>query len=195
MNNLTLKLQTMKKLILPFVLIALFILPGIGQNTFVMGDKVLNLSVGLGNRLYSGAAYSNITPAIAGSIEVGIKDDLFDEYSSLGVGAYVGYTGAKYTYGPGYGWKYSDIVLGARGSVHYQFIESLDSYAGVMLGYDIVNSKTFGNGTVIGNATGSGFDFALYVGGRYYFTEQIAGLLELGYGIAYFNVGVAIKIP
>ena len=184
----------MKKLFLPFVLIALFVMPSMGQNTFNKGDKVLNLTAGLGNRLYSGAAYSKITPALAGSFEVGVKDDLFDENSSLGIGGYVGYTGAEYNFGPEYGWKYTDIIIGARGSVHYQFIESLDSYAGLMLGYDIVSSKTFGTGTVVGNATASGFDFALYVGGRYYFTEKIAGLLELGYGIAYFNVGVAIKL-
>ena len=183
----------MKKLFLLFILVAIMEIPSHSQNTFNKGDKVVNLTIGLGNRLYSGTAYSNITPAIAGSFEVGVKDELFDENSSLGVGGYVGYTGAEFSYGPGYGWKYTDVIIGARGSVHYQFIESLDSYAGLMLGYDIVSSKTFGTGT-FGDATSSGFDFALYAGGRYYFTEKIAGLLELGYGIAYFNVGVAIKL-
>jgi len=184
----------MKKLFLPFVLIALFVMPVIGQNTFNKGDRVINLSLGLGNRIYSGAAYSKVTPALAGSFEVGVKDELFDENSSLGVGGYIGYTGSQYTYGPGYGWKYSDLIIGARGSVHYQLVENLDSYAGAMLGYDIVSSKTFGSGIYTSNATSSGFDFALYVGGRYYFNEKVAGLLELGYGIAYFNIGVAIKL-
>ena len=184
----------MKKIILLLIVTALFIMQGNAQNTFNKGDKVVNLTVGLGNRLYSGGAYSKITPALAGSFEVGVKDELFDENSSLGVGGYIGYTGAEYNFGSGYGWKYTDLVIGARGSVHYQFIENLDSYAGVMLGYDIVSSKTFGSGTFVGNATASGFDFALYAGGRYYFTERIAGVLELGYGIAYFNVGVAIKL-
>lgn len=183
----------MKKLFLPLILIALFVLPSQAQNTFVKGDRVVNLTVGLGNRLYSGAAYSNITPALAGSFELGVKDDLFDENSSLGVGAYVGYTGAEFSYGPGYGYKYSNIIIGARGAVHYQLIESLDSYAGLMLGYNIVSDKTFGTGT-FGNPDASEFDFALYVGGRYYFTERIAGVLELGYGISYFNIGVAIKL-
>lgn len=184
----------MKKLFLSLVVIALFLLPGQAQNTFNYGDKVVNLGIGLGSRIYSGSAYSKITPAISGSFEVGIKDDLFDEYSSLGVGGYMGYTSAEYTYGPGYGWKYTDFVIGARGLVHYQLIDDLDSYAGAMLGYDIVSSKTFGNGTFAGSASSSGLDVALFIGGRYYFTEKIAGLLELGYGIAYLNIGVAIKL-
>ena len=184
----------MKKYFLSLIAIALFALPGQAQNTFNKGDKVLNLAIGLGNRLYSGSAYSKITPAISGSFEVGVIDELFDENSSLGVGGYVGYTSAEYTYGPGYGWKYTDIVIGARGLVHYQLVDDLDSYAGAMLGYDIVSSKTFGTGVFDGSASASGVDFALFVGGRYYFTEKIAGLLELGYGIAYLNLGVAIKL-
>lgn len=184
----------MKKYFLSLIAMAFFALPSQAQNTFVKGDKVVNLAIGLGNRLYSGNSYSSITPAISGSFEVGVIDELFDENSSLGVGGYVGYTSATYTYGSGYGWKYSDIIIGARGSVHYQLVDNLDSYAGVMLGYDIVSAKTFGTTVFDGGATASGVDFALYVGGRYYFTEKIAALLELGYGIAYLNLGVAIKL-
>ena len=185
----------MKKFFLPLVVMALFVIPCLGQsNAFNKGDKVVNLAIGLGNRLYSGSTYSSVTPAISGSYEVGVKDNLFDANSSLGLGAYLGYTGAKYTYGPGYGFKYNDIVIGARGALHYQFIDKLDTYGGLMLGYDIVSSKTFGSGVYNGNATASGFQFALYLGGRYYFTDRLAGLVELGYAIAYVNIGVAIKL-
>jgi hypothetical protein len=184
----------MKKFFLPFLAMTLFVIPVMAQNTFNKGDRVVNLSVGFGSGLYSGSAYSNVTPAIAGSYEYGVKDELFDANSSLGVGAYLGYTGSKYTYGPGYGWKYSDIIIGARGAVHYQFIDHLDTYAGLMLGYDIVSSKTFGTGVFSGNATSSGFKFDVFVGGRYYFTDKFAGLVELGSGISYVNIGVAIKL-
>ena len=184
----------MKKFILPFIVIALFVMQGNAQNAFNKGDKVVNLSVGFGNSLYSGAGYSNQTPAIAGSFELGIKDELFDAKSSLGVGAYAGYTGSKYTYGPGYGWKYTDIIIGARGAVHYQFIEKLDTYAGVMLGYDIVSVKNFGTGTFGTSASASRFKFDAFIGGRYYFSDRFALLLELGSGIAYGNIGIAIKL-
>ena len=110
----------MKKFFLPLLALALFVVPATAQNTFNKGDKVVNLTVGLGNGLYSGSAFSNVTPAIASSFEYGVKDELFDENSSLGVGGYLGYTGPKYDSGLGFGWKYSDIIIGARGAVHYQ---------------------------------------------------------------------------
>jgi hypothetical protein len=185
---------TMKKFLLPLIAIALFVMQGYSQDIFVKGDKVVNLSVGLGSGLYSGGGYSNKIPAIAASYEVGVVDDLFDENSSLGVGGYLGYTGAKYNFGSGYGWKYSDIIVGARGAVHYQFIDKLDTYGGLMLAYDIVSSKTYGTGVFSGNASASGFVLDVFVGGRYYFSDRFAGLVELGTGIAYVNIGVAIKL-
>jgi len=184
----------MNKIILLLSVIALFIMQGNAQNTFNKGDKVVNLTVGLGSRLYSGSGYSNITPAISGSYEVGVKDELFDANSSLGVGGYVGYTGSKYTYSPGYGWKYNSVIVGARAALHYQFIDQLDTYTGLMLGYDIVSTKVFGSGAFDSSATGSGLAFSWFLGGRYYFNDRFAGLVELGYGIAYFNIGVAIKL-
>lgn len=183
----------MKKFILPFILIAFFVMQGRAQNTFVMGDNVLNLTVGFGNSIYSGGAYSNTTPAIAASYERGVMDDVFDPYSSIGVGGYLGYTGSEFTYGPGYGWDYTSFIIGARGSLHYQVIDQLDSYTGLMLGYNIVSTKTFGSGPFNTDASGSELIVAWYLGGRYYFTESVAGLLELGFGVAYVNVGVAIK--
>ncbi|MGE5395421.1 MAG: hypothetical protein ACM3P1_11810 [Candidatus Saccharibacteria bacterium] len=184
----------MKKFLLPLIAIALFVMQGYSQNAFVKGDKVVNLSIGLGSGLYKGSGYSNVTPAIAGSYEIGVVDNLFDENSSLGVGGYLGYTGAKYNFGAGYGWKYSDIIIGARGAVHYQFVDRLDTYAGLMLGYDIVSSKTYGTGVFSGNASTSGFVLPVFVGGRYYFSDKFAGLVELGTSISYLNIGVAIKL-
>lgn len=52
------------------------------------GDKILNLGVGLGNALYSGGGYTGSVPPISGSLEVVIKDDLFDGKGALGVGGY-----------------------------------------------------------------------------------------------------------
>ena len=35
--------------------------------------------------------------------------------------------------------------------------------------------------------------WSIYVGGRWYFTDSFAAMLELGYGIAWLNIGVAFK--
>jgi hypothetical protein len=166
-----------------------------GQNTtFKEGDKVLNLGLGFGSYLYTGSYYTSRIPPISASFEVNVKDELFDENSSLGVGGYVGYTGAKWE-NQGWGWNYSSIIIGGRGALHYQFIDKLDTYTGLMLGYNIVSSKSFGSGGSWGghSTVGSGLTYSWYLGGRYYFSENLAGMLELGYGVAYINIGIALK--
>jgi hypothetical protein len=64
-----------------------------------------------------------------------------------------------------------------------------------MLGYDIVSSKETGDwplGTTF-TANSSSFAWSFFVGGRYYFTDSFAVMAELGYGIAWLNIGVAFK--
>lgn len=184
----------MKKRYFPLLLVLFVATVTQAQNTFNNGDKVLNLGIGFGSTLYSGSFYTSRTPPISASLEVGVKDELFDEKSSLGVGGYLGYTGAKWRYANSdYGFDYSSIVIGGRGSLHYQLVEKLDSYTGLMLGYNIVSSKTQGQGESFGSATGSALVLSWYLGGRYYFSDNVAALLELGYGVAYANIGVAFK--
>ena len=184
----------MKKILLPLIAIALFVVQGNAQDIFVKGDKVLNLSVGVGSSIYSGSAYGSVTPALAGSFEVGVVDDLFDESSALGIGGYIGYTGAKWD-AIGSDFKTSSFIIGARGAVHYQFIDRLDTYGGLMLGYNIVNSDWDSNTPGFDDdVTSSAFLLDLFIGGRYYFTDNVAGLVEIGSGIAYLNIGVALKL-
>lgn len=182
----------MKKNVLLVLLLALFSLSTFSQNTFNEGDKVLNLGLGIGNALYTGGFYSSAIPPVSASFEVGVKDELFDENSSLGVGGYFGYSSSKYT-GWGSNSRFSNVIVGARGALHYQFIENLDTYAGLMLGYEIVSWRSTSGDFNYGNVAGSGFATDLYVGGRYYFSENFAGMVELGYAIAYLNIGVALK--
>jgi hypothetical protein len=163
--------------------------------TFENGDKVLNLGIGFGSGLYTGGGYTSHTPALSASIDIDVVDNVIDK-GSIGVGGYVGYTSAKYEYGGfNYGWKYTDFVLAARGTFHYPLVEKLDTYAGLALGYDVVTSKetgTFGGTRTSANASGA--YFSGFLGGRYYFSDNFAGLIELGSGIAYFNLGVALKL-
>jgi len=163
------------------------------ESSFLKGDKVLNIGLGLGSTLYSGSFYSSQIPPISGSLEFGIVDGLLDK-GVIGVGPYVGYSSYKYEY-LGYGWKYSNIIIGARGSFHYPLLNKLDTYAGILLGYNIVTAKEFGDpgsGSNISSAS-SGVAWSGFIGGRYYFTDALAAMLELGYGIAWLNIGVALK--
>lgn len=183
----------MSKRYLLFFFVTLFPFLLTAQNTtFTEGDKVLNLGIGFGSTLYTGSYYSNRVPPVSASIEFGVKDELFDENSSLGIGGYFGYTGAKWEY-MNYGWDYTSIIVGARGSVHYQFVEKLDTYTGLMLGYNVVSSKSYGTAGTVSNTVGSGLVYSWILGGRYYFSDNLAVLLELGYGVAYLNAGIALK--
>ncbi len=158
------------------------------------GDKILNLGLGLGTNYYSGSAYSNTFPPLSASLEVILDDDLFsDGKGALGVGGYAGFFGYKYRYvGYNYEWKYSNFVLGPRGYLHYNFLDNLDTYTGILIGYNIVSYT--GGGTITGyTAAGSGLAWSWFLGGRYYFQDNLAAMLELGYGISYLNIGIAVK--
>lgn len=161
------------------------------QNVFLKNDKVLNFGLGLGSNLYIGNYYTTTIPPITSSFEIGILDHLFDDKSAIGVGGYLGYSASKYEYNDDSGYKINTVVVGARGSFHYQFVDKLDTYAGLMLGYKIVSTKDYGNWT--GSASTSAALYSYYVGARYYLTDNFAGMLELGYGVSYINIGVALK--
>ncbi len=158
-------------------------------NMFSKGDKVANVSIGLGSSIY-GSGYKIGIPPIGASFEYGIKDELFNEKSSLGVGGYLGFTTA--TWGSYY--SYTNIIVGARGIVHYQLIDNIDTYAGILLGYNIASSKYSGIGASLGGTSAGGLIYAGFVGARYYFTPKLAAMAELGYGIAILNLGVSFKL-
>ena len=163
------------------------------ESSFLKGDKVLNLGLGLGSTLYSGSYYVGQIPPVSASLEIGIVDGLAEK-GVIGIGPYLGYSSYKYEYS-GYGWKYSNIILGARGSFHYPLVDKLDTYAGVLLGYNIVSSKEFGD-PIPGNDdsfASSGLAWSGFIGARYFFSDAIAAMAELCYGIAWLNLGVALK--
>ncbi|TFH24431.1 MAG: hypothetical protein E4H10_10655 [Bacteroidia bacterium] len=163
------------------------------ESMFNKGDNVINLGIGIGNTLYTGSYYTKGVPPVSFSFEHGIVDGVLDK-GVIGILGYVGYSSYKYDY-LGWGYKYSNIIIGAGGLFHYPLVKKLDTYAGILLGYNIATAKEFG--TSIGwdyNATSGGIIFSGFVGARYYFTESIAAFAQLGYGIAYLTFGVSIRL-
>ena len=163
------------------------------ESTFKKGDGVFNATIGFGNARYSTGASSSVPP-IAVSYEVGVLDNVLEK-GTIGVGGYAGYTSAKWDWGSGYSTKSTDIIIGARGVFHYPLVDKLDTYAGLMLAYDINSVKNTGNPYGgYGNFSYGGLIVPGFVGARYYFSDKFAGLAELGWGIAYFNIGIALKV-
>lgn len=182
------------------VLIAAFLFVASGlhaqEQMFNKGDKVVNVGIGLLSALYTGSYYTSKLPPLSVSYEQGVVDNVLD-VGTIGVGGYLGFASAKWEMayiGGTYGWKYTNIILGARGAFHYPLVDKLDTYAGLLLGYNIVSAKEIG--TIPGNvsASSSGVIFSGYVGGRYYFNDKFGAMAELGTGIAYLNIGLAVKL-
>lgn len=136
---------------------------GIGQKeniVFNKGDKVLNAGFGFGtsfNRSYFNQ--TNRIPPIIASYEIGVKDELFDKNSTLGLGAIGGFTRERNNE---YDYSYNYFFIGLKGSIHYQFADNLDTYGGLMLGLEFsgVNS-TYSNELTQ----------AFILGGRYYLSS------------------------
>jgi hypothetical protein len=178
----------MKKVL--FVLLAILVLSSTTSfaQGFKNGSKTLNAGIGFG---FSGLTGDATIPPVSVGLQVGITD-------KFSVGGIVAYTGSsdKYSfYGSSYEWKYSYIIIGARGEYHFmEPSDKLDLYAGLTLGYNIV-SVTTPSGTYSGySAAGSALFLGGHVGARYAVSNSWGGFAELGYGIGYLTVGAFFKL-
>ena len=143
------------------------------QDVFGKGDKMINLGLGLGSSFGSLSL-----PPISASFDYGVADNLINgDNGSISVGAQVGFAGSKYA---------NIGLFGARGAFHYQFAPKLDTYAGLMLGYNYVNWKT---GYDASFYSYDSFGYNVFIGARYFFTDKIGAFAELGYGISYTTMG------
>ncbi|MBN2730679.1 MAG: hypothetical protein JXR53_15750 [Bacteroidales bacterium] len=184
---------------LVLVLTSCFLITVNAQNAFSKGDQVVHVGIGLGS-YYGGDGYSSGFPPLSVSYEKGVVDGLLDGKATIGVGGYLGYSSNKWetsymTYS--YGFKYSYVVLGARGVFHYQFIDKLDTYAGLMLGYNVVGGKYFGDdipGYTPSASSTSGFGYSTFIGARYPITEKFTAFAELGYGVSALELGLSFGL-
>jgi len=163
------------------------------ESMFNLGDKVISLGIGFGSTLFSGTYYSKGVPPVSISFEMPIIDQILEK-GVIGVGGWLGYTSYKYDY-LGWGYKYSNFIVGALGTFHYPLLDKLDTYVGVGLGYNIASANEFG--TYQGwdyNSTSGGVVFAGMVGARYYFVEKFAAFVQVGYGVSYLTIGVSFRL-
>lgn len=159
------------------------------QEIFHKGSTAVNAGVGIGS------IYSNLTiPPLSVSLDYGVVDNLInDNNGSISVGGYVGYTASSANYGVSK-YRTSYAILGARGAFHYQFAPKLDTYAGLMLSYNLASSSWSGEAVPAVKAANSDLGITAYLGARYFFTESVGAFAELGYGISNLNLGVTFKL-
>ncbi|HEX3006646.1 MAG TPA: hypothetical protein VHO90_03420 [Bacteroidales bacterium] len=185
----------MKKITKYFIAIVAVVLFASAQmnvkaQAFENGSMVGNAGLGFGWYDYGYGVTS--FPAITVSLEKGIKEL---DFGTLAVGGVVGYKHATWASSYNYDWSWTDFVIAARGAVHVDLLknEKVDTYGGLGLGLrfeswkynDIYNNRN--------TETETHPLVAFYVGGRYYFTDKLAGFGELGYGLGYLTLGISYK--
>jgi len=167
---------------------------------FNVGDKDLNFTVGYGTYEVLKNGYRTMLPPIAVSFDLGFRDDLGP--GVLSIGGIVGATTYKnelsdYGWIYDYGWKSTTLIGALRGTYHYQLIDVLDTYGGVHIGLRYESWREYGSAPPYDMRV---FDATLrpvinlFAGAKYYFSDNLFILGELGYGIAFINVGLGIKM-
>jgi hypothetical protein len=165
---------------------------------FKTGDKVANLGAGFGWYGYGYGATS--LPALSLSIEKGIKD--IENIGPLSIGGIIGFKHASYAWSTAYDYSWNDFILAARGALHYDLLkkEKIDTYGGVAVGLRMQSYSyytwvpPYGINDYKKTAKTSAHPLiAIYIGGRYYFTDKLAAFGELGYGLGYVTLGVSYK--
>ncbi len=180
----------MKKL---FVLLMVLSTSVFYAQNFSEGSSAVNVGIGFASYVGTGTGYSTTIPPIEGQYEYFVTDQ-------ISVGGFFGYTAAEYRAVDWTGndkYKYSYMIFGALGNYHFYDNDKFDAYGGLKLGYNNVSSKYTGvdqSGVYLSETSSSGMLFGAQIGGRYFFTENIAGHLELGYGISAVKVGVTFKL-
>lgn len=151
----------------------------------IKGTNVLNAGIGLGSYGLSGTGG---LPIVA-SFEHGVAKNI-----SAGVNA--GFIQKNYFDS----WKYTYLLLGARGSYHFNEAfkidnPKLDVYAGVGLLYRHFTVKygSFTDEPGEGKASGGDMTVDLHAGGRCLFSDRLGGFAEVGYGISPLQLGLTVK--
>ncbi len=183
------------KLLTVTVLVAVLIVSNgnAQEKKFIKGDKNISLGVGFGSP-WIGDGNSMTFPPVSASFDYGLRDDLGP--GVIGIGGLIGVAGYRYDNLPYYAWSYTTVIVGARGTYHYQLVDKLDTYGGLMLGFRVISSKKYGEWAHAEYYDDDDVKLAgaFFVGAKYYFTENLAAFGELGYGVGIFTMGVTYKI-
>ena len=145
------------------------------------GNMIINAGIGAGSWI-SHKDYSMKLFPVVGSFEYCVAD-LFDSRGAIGIGGYAAYAffGSN---DKNLSLNINNLILGARGLFHYEFVNNLDTYAGLALGFNIT---TYPNTNI--DFKGKPY-LGGFIGARYFITNNIGVFGELGYGISPLEVGV-----
>jgi hypothetical protein len=156
----------------------------------------LGVGLGLGYSGYYGTLKS--TPAMSLSVEKGIIEGVGP--GTIGVGGLVGYKSYHYNYGSGnYKATWTNLLVSVRGTYHYNILENpkLDTYGGISIGVRVQKWKdTYFDNTPYLKDYASSTSYVtsgIFVGARYFLTDNIGAFTEVGYDMNYLKLGLTAK--
>ncbi len=180
------------------------------NSPFKQGTSLLSLKMGVGTNYYfnEGRKYHKYdegrTPVFALAYENAVSDLMGIGYIGLGVEG--GYSHAR-QYDNKYWASEADIYhFGMIGNYHFDFhmitkepfFEKVDLYAGLGLFFRFENryatedtNKDF-EGVI--QYKDNGYIFNVCLGGRYFFTDKISAMFQLGSGLTHADMGLTFKL-
>ena len=194
------------------VTLSVFLLAWISQAQISQGNSLINVHIGFGltskisttDGLGISIKQKTIIPPVGLSYEYAVQDNItvgaFGAYSTQQLimkstdpydssNDFTMTTDLKYTF------------FGGLANYHFNFIDNknFDVYAGVLLGYlsfsgDVSTSGDSSFPTNLLSTDISGMVFGGQFGTRYFFSNNLAAHLILGYGVSYVNLGITYKL-
>ena len=144
--------------------------------------NIVSLSAGFNEMTWPFSNKLNIElPFFNLSYERIVIDKMFNGNGALGIGGVVGCSYSKY-----FDENYYNIIFGIRGALHYSFIEKLDTYIGVMGGYNYFLETYYTDTYFLDEPT-----YAIFAGARYHIFNSISVYAEAVYGYSIVNVGLS----
>lgn len=163
------------------------------QSTFSKGTTTANLGLGIGGTLFD-KDFSVLLPPLSVGIDHSVASALFDGNGSIGVGGYLGAEVYRYKGFDSSVW--SQTLVGPRGSLHYQFVDKLDTYFSLILGVNIISwnyNMKVADVAIKDKDTSARFGWGAHFGTRYYLSDRWAVMGEFGYGLTFLTLGATYR--
>jgi len=190
----------MKKLI--FLSAFLISLTSGFSQPLTLGEQAIGFGIGI--PATTNQNYSSRSPAFTAIYEYGFTEKIGIGY--IGGGALLSFSNSKYeeqNVNTTHENSYNYILMGPRAAYHFDMVEltnnrawsNIDVYGGAFLGMKFQRHKytdNTNNNKVKSNSSSLATD--IFGGIRYGFNDKIGAFAELGFGVAYLNLGINIRL-
>jgi len=127
-----------------------------------------------------------------GTFELIAKDDLLnlgELETGLGYGGSIGFSSNDFETG-----NLNTLMLGGNAYLHVDLLNSdiIDTY--LMAALSLYRTSWTYDSDLIEDKSDTEFEFELYLGGRYYFSENLAAVAEIGTGFGTIRLGIDLAL-